>query len=329
MEFLLEALLESLQLLPFFIIIYLLIETIEVISANKIKNPKFFTGRWSTALGATCGLIPMCGFSVVATDLYSDKKIKMGTLLAVYIATSDEAIPLLLLEPSKVLSILPLLAIKFIVAIVIGYSVNLIIHAIQKKTISKNVSTSLESNSESNATTEIEELHDHKEETHVNEQDNKESDSHHHGCCGHDIDTDENKKFNVKAFFLHPIIHSLKIFAFVLVANIILGGLMEWIGQNKLQSFLSSSFWFAPLISSLIGLIPNCASSFAITQLFIDGGLSFGACVGGLIVNAGIALLVLFKQNKNIKQNLTIFSIMISVGTIVGYIIQIIEYLCF
>ena len=321
MEFLLEALLESLRLLPFFIMVYFIIETIEVISASSLKNPKFLTGPFSTVLGAGFGLIPLCGFSVVATDLFSQKKIKMGTLLAVYIATSDEAIPLLLLNPEKISSLLPLVLIKFFVAILVGLIVNLISSKIIKKQKFIYLSTN-----------ETESTHTHSENEHdreIKDENNviikhEEEHKNHHGCCGHNIDV-KSKKFNVKEFILHPILHSLKIFAFVLIANIILGGLVQLIGEDNLRNFLASSQGFAPLFSCLIGLIPNCVSSFIITDLFIKGGLTFGACIGGLIVNAGIALLVLFKNHKNIKQNLIILGVLFSTGLIVGYIIQLIS----
>ena len=123
---------------------------------------------------------------------------------------------------------------------------------------------------------------------------------------------------------MHPALHSLKVFAFVLIVNLVLGGLIALIGENELMAFLNSARYVTPVLAVLVGLIPNCAASEVLTLLFISGGLSFGACVAGLCANAGIAMVVLFKQNKNMKENLTIFGVLSGVSLVVGYVVTII-----
>lgn len=330
MEFLLDALLDSLKLLPFLLIAYILIEVIEYFSASKLEHSKLLTSKWSTLFASTFGLVPQCGFSVVATDLYASKKLKLGTLFAVYIATSDEAVPLLLMSPEKINSLLPLLIIKFIAALIFGYLIDFIFSKQNKKlssalnnhTESKNEEPAISNSKNTNATDNtITETHEHQ---HAEEEHNH-NESNHTGCCGHEINLN-TKKAKLKKFFIHPLIHTLKIFAFILIVNIIFSGLVEWVGKDSLTHFLSSSYYFAPLIASLIGLIPNCASSVVITELYTLGGISFGACVAGLIVNAGIGFVILFKQNKNIKQNFAILGGMLAIGISVGYIIQFIGF---
>ena len=334
LHILLHTLKHSAILLPFLFVAYILIEIIEFYSSTKLEHSRLLSNKWSTVFGASFGLIPQCGFSVVATDLFSQKKIKLGTLLAVYIATSDEAIPLLLTTPNKALSLLPLILIKFIVAIIVGYAVDFILSKnINKshKTISKNLSNNNSEiiNNEENH----KHPHDHKHDNNHNNEEHNHEDSEelttseiHTGCCGHQINKEFTKKEKAKQFLIHPLIHSLKIFAFIFIVTFIFNGFIEWLGEDKISFFLKQSKNFAPLVSAFIGLIPNCASSVVITNLYTIGGISFGALVSGLIVNAGIAFVVLFKQNKNIKQNFFILGLMLSVGISVGYIIQLIGF---
>lgn len=374
MDFIVDALLDSLKILPFLLVCYVLIEVLEFFTANKIEHSKMLSNKWSTLFASSFGLIPQCGFSVVATDLFASKKIKIGTLMAVYIATSDEAVPILLTNPDKISALLPLLLIKFVLAVIVGYLVDLIFQKANKKRLEPNFKTneqdfliSDENNEQNNfgdaegksqieltsehnietenvlktknldvkideVTTEIpserpltEHLHDeHKElDEHHKHADNVE---HHHGCCGHDIEGTTSKKDLWKRFLLHPLVHSLKIFSFILVVNLLMGGLITLIGEDRLVEFLQNSKGFAPLVAGLIGLIPNCASSVVITELYAIGGISFGACIAGLVVNAGIAFVVLFKENKNLKENFAILGGMLATGVAVGYIIQLIGF---
>ena len=309
--------------LPFLFVAYILIELLEYYSAKKLKHSKLLSNHLSTLFGASFGLVPQCGFSVVATDLYAQKKIKVGSLLAVYIATSDEAIPLLLASPNKALSLLPLILIKFIVAIIVGYLVDIIFKKYNQKRINGLlIKTSKQT-----------EEHDHEHKEHNNEENKpssntliEENNEIHTGCCGHHIDDEHQKHSKIKQFLIHPLIHTLKIFAFIFVVTFIFNGLIEWLGENKISNFLNSSKGLAPLVAGLVGLIPNCASSVVITNLYAIGGISFGALMSGLIVNAGIAFVVLFKQNKNIKENFAILGTMLSIGVMVGYIIQLIGF---
>lgn len=314
----------SWYLFPFLFIAYILIEVLEYFCMSKLKHSKLLSNKWSTLFGAGFGLVPQCGFSVIATDLFASHKIKIGTLLAVYIATSDEAIPRMLANPDKISFLLPLLLVKFVIAILVGYLVDLIFRKFNKKHLSlsqvNNVSN-LDPNIEQTLNNNPESEH----ENHNHNQHEEESEEHHKGCCGHELDN-PSKKDKLKAFLLHPLIHALKIFGFILLVNFIFNLLFEFIGEDSIRTFLQNSKGFAPLASSFIGLIPNCASSVIITELYIGNFISFGACVGGLIVNAGIAFVVLFKQNKNVKQNFAILGGMLLIGITVGYIIQLIGF---
>ena len=320
MEWILHALKHSAILIPFLFVSYVLIEIIENSFSRKIKNNSF-KGKWAPLVGAGFGIIPQCGFSVVATDLYSKRKITLGTLIAIFVATSDEAIPLLLSNVSdikNVYSLLGIILIKFVLAVVLGYSID----AISKRKQTIAVQDVPEHNHKHHEET-AEHIHEHCEE----HSDDTDSEEVHIGCCGHNIE--ETKESPAKQYLLHPLIHTLKVFLYILIVNIIFEGILHYVGEDKLEQILQTSYYFAPLLACLIGLIPNCASSIVLTELMMIGGLSFSACVAGLIVNAGIAYLVLFKQNKSIKENLSIVGIMTAIGIVSGYLILLLECLIF
>lgn len=302
-ETLLDALIDTLKVLPLLFIVYMLLEFLEYRGVMKFEHSKFLKGKASPVFGSLFGCVPQCGFSVISTDLYSEKKISIGALIAVYVATSDEAIPIMIAEVDAIPQMLLLIAVKIVMAIVIGYLAMFLYGKIFK-------------NNENAVTVSAENLKSsEKVNTENHEQDELKTEEHKHishGCCKHDL---EQQRFD----WLHPILHCLKISAFILIVNIILGVAIYYITEERLIAFLEKSSAFQPLFAVIIGLIPNCVSSLVITELFLAGGLSFGSIVAGLSVNAGLGLVVLFKQNKNWKENLFIILMLIIPSLIIGY----------
>ena len=239
---------------------------------------------------------------MVAADLFNKKHITLGTLIGVFIATSDEALPIFLGcvdQPEKILMVLPLLGIKFIVGLAVAYLVDFILHS------------------------HIHETHDHEDDCHCDE-------THHIGCCGHDIDGEDGHSHGkLKQHFLHPLIHSLKIFAYVFIINFLFGILLYFVGEDKVIVFLEYNKFLAPLFSVIVGFIPNCASSVILADLYLLGGISFGSCVGGLCVNAGLGLFMLYKNVKNVKINVAVTCILAATGLIVGYVVSTFEWFVF
>jgi len=283
-----EAMKHTAIILPILFVVYYLIELIEFKNAGKMQTSKMLKGKTSPIVGAVVGSVPQCGFSVISTDLFSKKKISIGALIAVYIATSDEALPIMFANPKSFVWMIALILIKIVFAVVVGYLATLLYKVFFKK-----------------AKTESVEEHEHYHE--------EEHEVKHGGCCHHHIET---KSFD----WLHPLCHCLKISAFILMINVVFGFITHiWVGEEKLVSFLSQSKAIQPLLAVLIGLIPNCASSVVLTELFLLKGLTFGALIAGLSVNAGIGLVILLKQNKNWKENLFIFCMMIIPSLILGY----------
>lgn len=269
-----HSLIDSLKVLLVAFILYILLSFFE----EKITKVLTKSKKLSPLIGSAIGLLPQCGISVVASDLYLKRHITMGTLLAVYIGCSDEAIPMLLSHPDKIGYLIGLILIKIIAGFILGFTVDLIV---TKK--------------ENNQTEQIE--HDHS------------------GCCGHNHNSNKWHKH-----LIHPLIHSLKIFVYVFAITFLFGALIHLIGEDKILSFLQANKYLSPIFSTIIGTIPNCASSVLITELFLIEGISYGALISGLCMNAGLGLVILLKSKKDIKNTLLIIAILFIYSIILGYI---------
>ena len=321
-DVILDALIDTAKLLPLLFIVYYIIELIEYKYALKFQNNRFLKGKASPVIGALLGCVPQCGFSVVTTDLYSRGSVSIGALIAVYIATSDEAIPLMISNPDSILWLLALIGIKIVLAILIGYLAMYLYKVIfkrKKEYVSpNNHNEKVVEDDHSHNENDKEDIHNEQTsgvvlEGNVGEINAETQSDVHGGCCHHHVG---KKTFD----WLHPLLHCLKISAFILVINLLFGFITEiWIGEEALTNFLESSLYWQPVLAIIIGLIPNCVSSVVITELFLMGGLSFGSLVAGLMVNAGIGLIILLKQNKNWKENLFIFLMLIIPSLIAGY----------
>lgn len=273
-DILLDALKDSVLIFAFVFLFHVILSFIE----NPVSNFLIKRKKTSPIFGALFGLIPQCGTSVVAADLYIKKFITIGTLIAVFLSCSDEALLILLSAwNEKTLAIFPLIGLKLVAGVAFGLLIDLIIRK-QK----------------------VEEV-DHVEEE-------KECHHHHH----------ENTPAH--AHLIHPLIHSIEIFAYVLIINLALGLLIGFVGVDNFSNFMISNRYLAPLFTSIIGLIPNCASSVAITELYLSGTLSFGALFAGLLVNSGLGMMVLFKEYKNIKKTLLILGVCFVIAVSLGYL---------
>ncbi|MBQ7917749.1 MAG: arsenic efflux protein [Clostridia bacterium] len=298
---LLHSLIDTAKLLPVLFVVYFLIELLEYKNIFKFEKSKLLKGKSSPVMGALFGSVPQCGFSVISSELYSKRKISIGALIAVFVATSDEALPLMISNYKAIPSLLLLLAVKIVMAIIIGYFAMLLYNKVFK--FEKIENKSLENNKENHS--EKEQLDEHKDE----------HEEHLHACCHHDL---QDEKFDWK----HPLIHCLKITLYIFIFNVVFGMIVELVGEDNLISFLGTNHFLQPLLAVIIGLIPNCVSSVVITELYLAGGLTFGSIVAGLSVNAGIGLIVLFKENKNKKENLFIVLSLIIPSLVFGYLLH-------
>lgn len=311
---LLHALKDTALLLPVLFVVYFLIEFLEYKNVFKFQNSKLLKGKASPAMGALFGTVPQCGFSVISSELYAERKVSIGALIAVYVATSDEAIPIMLANYKYIPAMLMLILAKLVLAIGIGYLAMFVYSKLSHKLITQKIAAD---NHDKHHEDEHDDHHEDNHDEHDNHHENEHE--HIHACCHHDT---ESNKFNWK----HPLIHCVKIFVYIFIINVIMGTVIELVGEDTFANFLKSSSVLQPLFALLIGLIPNCASSVILTELYLMGGLSFGSIITGLCVNAGIGILVLFKQNKNIKENLFIVAMLIIPSLIVGYALHFIPF---
>jgi len=320
-----HALIDTLKIAPILLVVYFLIEFLEYKRIMQFQNSKMLKGKASPVFGSLFGSLPQCGFSVISTDLFTKGFVSIGALLAVYIATSDEALPIMLSHGDGWLPLLGLIAGKIIMGIAIGYLAMWLYPKVFKtKNLHyniQNLKNDHDEHSHNESGNHIDEHHEreHQDEEHGHHEDtskkqiSKLAEEHEHiGCCKHDL---ESSKFEWK----HPLLHCVKILLFILIINVIFGATIEAVGEDKLTDFLSQSSVLQPLLAVMIGLIPNCASSVVITELYLLGGLSFGAILAGLCVNAGLGLMVLFKQDKNIKEITFILAMLIVPSLLAGY----------
>ena len=289
-EIVLDSLLDCLKMLPFIFLTYVVIELIER-KATFAKNGRFLTGKFAPVFGSLAGAFPSCGVSVMSAKLYDKKLIGAGTLLAVFVATSDEAFSILIASDKR-LALIPLILFKILYGLIVGFVANAIFFRRP-----------------------------------VEEDENFE----HEDVCAHCHDHVEKEggkvKLALERYLLVPLIHSLQTFAYVFVVTLIFGALFAeggLIGADNLSAFLEKSKYFSPFLTALVGLIPNCASSAVITSAYLSGAISFGAMTAGLVSNAGVGLAVLFKNTKEIKRNLILVGVLYALGVIAGFIVSLI-----
>lgn len=279
LEILKETVIDSVKLIPFLFVTYLIMEYIEHKTSQKVKEKIEKSGKFGPIIGGLVGIFPQCGFSVSATNLYATRVITLGTLIAVYLTTSDEMLPILLTEAVPISTILTILGIKLVIGIVAGLIIDFVLHKIKKRNDS--------------------------EHEHIGE------------FCEHEHCHCE------KGIVKSAINHSVNIFLFIFVTTLIINCIINLVGEEAISNVISSNFIFGPIIAGLIGLIPNCASSVILTELFIENIISMPILITGVLVNAGIGTIVLFKTNKNIKENIKIIGLLYVIGVISGFILEI------
>ena len=270
-----DTLIDSVKLLPFLFVTYIIMEYLEHKTSNKVKSAIQKSGKFGPLIGGLLGTIPQCGFSVAATNLYATRIINIGTLLAVYLATSDEMIPIMISEGIPIITIIKILGIKLIIAVIVGFLIDFII--------------------QTRKNTEEEKIVDLCEKEHCD--------------CEHGI-----LKSALK--------HTVNIFVFIVIIIFIINMIVYFIGEENIANFLQANPVLAPVLASLIGLLPNCASSVILTQLYVQNVIPVSTMIAGLLVGAGVGLAVLFKMNKKLKENIEIVVLLVVIGTLSGIILQ-------
>lgn len=268
-DVILDSFIDSIKLIPFLFITYLVMEYLEHRAGNKMQTAIRGAGKGGPVIGAVLGIFPQCGFSAAASNLYAGRIITVGTLLAVFLSTSDEMLPIMISENVGAGMIVRVLAVKVIVAIIAGFAVDCIFRKREKQL-------------------QIE---------HLCEQ--------HHCHCE-------------KGILKSAIHHTVEIFIYIFLISLVLNLLIAWVGEDVLSSIILNRSILGAVIAGLVGLIPNCAASVVITQLYLSGVLSAGAMLAGLLSGTGVGLLVLLRVNDDRKDNLCLIGLLYVISVAAG-----------
>lgn len=274
----LDTLKDGIKLLPFLFLTYLIMEYIEHKTSEKTRQIMKKSGKWGSVFGGLLGIVPQCGFSAAASNLYAGRIITLGTLLAVFLSTSDEMLPILISEKAPVQTVIKILAVKASIGILAGVLTDFFMRR-KKESVKEGLR--------------IEHMCDHQ-----------------HCHCS------ENK------ILKSALNHTFQIFIFIVIITFLLNLLISGIGEERLASVILGKSVFGPVIAGLVGLIPNCASSVALTQLYLKGLLSGGSLIAGLLAGSGVGLLILYKVNDDIKENIRITLLLYGIGVLSGILIE-------
>lgn len=266
-----DTLTDVTKLLPFLFLTYLAMEYLEHKTGDKAAALVKKAGHFGPAIGGLLGMVPQCGFSTAASNLYAGRVITMGTLIAIYLSTSDEMLPVLISEQAPIGVIVRILLVKAAIGIVAGFLIDLLL---RRKGAA--------------------------EQHHI------------HEICEHEHCQCE------KSIFRSALYHTAWIALFILLITFALNLILFWVGEDALANLLLNRPVIGPLLAGLVGLIPNCAGSVAITQLYLEGVLDVGAAMAGLLTGSGVGLLVLFRVNHNRKENLKILGLLYIIGVLAG-----------
>lgn len=272
-DVILDTLLDVVKLLPFLFLTYLVMEYLEHKTGDKAETIVKKAGRFGPVIGGALGIVPQCGFSAAASNLYAGRVISLGTLMAIYLSTSDEMLPILISEQAA-----PGLIVKILLAkALIGMTAGMVIDILLRK-------RGLE------------------EHEHI------------HDICEHEHCHCE------KGIFRSALSHTAQITFFILLITFALNLLLNFVGEDVLANLILSKPVVGPILASLVGLIPNCAGSVVITQLYLENVIGIGAAMAGLLTGSGVGLLVLFRVNHNRKENLRILGLLYGIGVLAGVV---------
>ncbi len=281
LDVLLETVVDTLKIAPILYLTYLILEYIEHKASHKTDAVLEKAGHMGPLFGSLLGLIPQCGFSGAAAGFYATRTITLGTLVAVFLATSDEMLPILIASNVGAGTIFTILGIKLASGLAVGFLIDLLHHP------------------------------DH----------HKHCDEHGDDCLHeeiHELCHSEHCKCEGKNIFLAALIHTAETIGLIFAVSLLLGLGFEWVGEDRLSTLFTARHFLGEAIAAWMGLIPNCAASVLITDLYTNGVIGIGPLLSGLLVNAGVGLLVLFRSNRNLKENVRIVCILLLAGFVIG-----------
>lgn len=302
MEFVLDVVIDALkdtaELIPFLFATYVVISFLDLFASDKTTAAIQRAGHAGPLIGGVLGVVPQCGFSAMGASLYADRIVSLGTFVAVILSTSDEMLPLLLAEHVEVGLLARILVTKAVLGVILGFATDLVLRAVLGR-------TSLAGADESDAGEEQDE--------------DAEFDPSAYSCdcgCGEPLTRGQTAWW----VFVNSAYRTFQVVVFIFVVSVLLNALIALVGEDALASFLSGNAVVATLVSGLVGLVPNCAASVVLTQLYIDGVLGFAPMIAGTLVAGGAGYLVLFRMNGNMRENAAIVGIVYALGVCAGLV---------
>lgn len=302
MEFVLDVVIDALkdtaELIPFLFATYVVISLLDLFASDKTTAAIQRAGHAGPLIGGVLGVVPQCGFSAMGASLYADRIVSLGTFVAVILSTSDEMLPLLLAEHVEVGLLARILVTKAVLGVILGFAIDLVLRAVLGR-------TSLAGVDESDAG--------------EGQDEDAEFDPSAYSCdcgCGEPLTRGQTAWWVV----VNSAYRTFQVVVFIFVVSVLLNALIALVGEDALASFLSGNAVVATLVSGLVGLVPNCAASVVLTQLYIDGVLGFAPMIAGTLVAGGAGYLVLFRMNGNMRENAAIVGIVYALGVCAGLI---------
>ena len=295
---------DTLYLIPFLFVTYLAMEWLEHKAGDKAEDAVRRAGAAGPVVGALVGIVPQCGFSAAAATLWAGRVITLGTLFAVFLSTSDEMLPIFLAEQVAPMTILKIMGVKLMIGMVMGFVVDAVIRLARRDREKLRIHELCERD-RCRCNGDCETCEQQPELAYDFEHD-AEHEHHHEGG----------------SILRSALKHTLQVTVFIFIITLVLDGALELVGEDALAAFLGSNPVLSVLGSALVGLIPNCAASVVIAQLYVEGALGAGAMMAGLLVSAGVGLLVLFRTNRGLRQNLIVLAGLWATGVFWGLIIS-------
>lgn len=339
-DILLDAGKDTLSLAPFLLVTYLALETLEHVAGDSVNGAIKRAGAAGPVVGSLLGMVPQCGFSAMAATLYAGRVVTLGTLVAVFLSTSDEMLPLLLAEQVPVQTMAMLLASKALIALVTGFIVDAAIrglrrnaraHAAIRRTVLGTASNPAHVNCAhddhtggdiidevAEAGVSADHIHELCERDHCGCDEDEDEYEHGHGHDhGH-----SHEGAPVLSIIRSAISHTVQVSVFIFLVTLILVAVLEAFGESAIEQFLRGNETLAVLGSALVGLIPNCSASVVITQLYLEGALQLAPMLAGTLISAGVGYLVLFRTNRSARENAVFLVMMYVIGAGWGLILS-------
>lgn len=283
-----DSFIDTLKLVPFLLVTYIFMEGLEHATAKMSTRVVRDAGMTGPFVGALLGALPQCGFSAAAATFFSGRVITLGTLIAVILSTSDEMLPVFIAQQAPLGDILYIIAIKVGIGMLCGFCIDIFLRFVRHVPLEQKPH-----------------IHELCEQAHCH--------------CEHD-EQKNTPKAKAYAILKSACIHTIQISLFIFLIELVLGFLFAFVGEQTLVSLIGTHPIRAVFICALLGLIPNCAASVAISELYLSGILAFPAMLAGLLVSGGVGLLVLFRTNRNAKENISIVGLLYAIGVVSGLI---------